>query len=100
MKKTAEEIIDKLDEKYGEDNYSILDVVNFTMKELLPEWIKIESEEDLPKDSSNYWIFRSDGRVSTIDHYEVDKKYFFPDLTATHYMPIIKPEPPKKGSEL
>lgn len=57
-------------------------------------WIKIEKGQDLPKDSSAYWIWRSDERVSSLNDYETDKKYFFPYLKATHYQPIIKPEKP------
>ncbi len=99
--KKAEEILKSMEDElritipdYIKPN--IVDAMEKYASQFQPEWIKIESEEDLPKDSSNYWIFRSDGRVSSIDHYEADKKYFFPDLTASHYMPIIKPEPPKE----
>jgi len=57
-------------------------------------WITIESEADLPKDSSAYWVWRSDERVSSLNDYESDKSYFFPYLKATHYQPIEKPLPP------
>lgn len=55
-------------------------------------WIKIESEEDLPKDSYNYWIMQSDGRVQTIKDYEDNAKYWC--VKATHYQPINKPLKP------
>lgn len=57
-------------------------------------WIKIDSEEDLPQDSSAYWVWRSDERVSSINDYNTDRSYFFPHLKATHYQPIVKPEKP------
>ncbi|WP_126654081.1 hypothetical protein [Chryseobacterium aureum] len=55
-------------------------------------WIKIESEEDLPKESCNYWIMQSDNRIQTMKEYDDNKKYF--NITATHYQPIEKPKPP------
>lgn len=57
-------------------------------------WIKILNDEQLPKDSSQYWVYRTDGRISTLNDYETDKKYMFPSIQATHYCRIIKPEPP------
>ncbi|ROI05476.1 hypothetical protein EGI16_03560 [Chryseobacterium sp. G0240] len=57
-------------------------------------WMKIESEQDLPKDSSAYWIYRTDNRISNLNDYETDKKWLLPDLKATHYQPIEKPKPP------
>lgn len=95
--KTAEEILDEnvsFRDKVKEE--FVLRAMEEYASQFQPKWIKINSEADLPKDSSNYWIFRSDGRVSSIDHYEADKKYFYPDLIATHYAPIIKPQPPKE----
>lgn len=57
-------------------------------------WIAIESEDDLPKDSYNYWVVCSNGSVKTLNDFEYYKKYIIPDLIATHYQPIIKPLPP------
>ena len=55
-------------------------------------WIKIESEDDLPKESSNYWIFQSDLRTVTMKDFYDNKKYY--GVKATHYRPIVKPKPP------
>lgn len=55
-------------------------------------WIKIESEEELPKESWNYWIMQSDNRVQTMKEYDDNKKYY--NIIATHYQPIVKPKPP------
>ncbi|MGK6342892.1 hypothetical protein ACMGDK_11670 [Chryseobacterium sp. DT-3] len=55
-------------------------------------WIKIESEEDLPEESSNYWIMQSDNRIQTMKEYDDNKKYY--NIIATHYQPIEKPKPP------
>ena len=38
-------------------------------------WIKIRSEEDLPKDSFNYHLFCNDGRYITMKDYDYYKKY-------------------------
>lgn len=98
MKKTADDIIDKLDEKYGEDNYSILDVVNFTMKELLPEWIKIESEEDLPKEYGDYIVRLKSDKVKGAAYYAESKRFYtggnINDNPVTHWMNF--PQSPKE----
>lgn len=57
-------------------------------------WISIESEDDFPKDSYNYWVVCSNGSIKTLNDFEYYKKYIIPELTITHYQPIIKPQPP------
>lgn len=57
-------------------------------------WIRIEGEEDLPKDSFNYYAFCSNGSVMTFNDFEYYKKYIIPELKVTHYQPIVKPEKP------
>lgn len=57
-------------------------------------WIRIESEEDLPKDSFNYYAFCSNGSIMTFNDFEYYKKYIIPELKVTHYQPIVKPEKP------
>ncbi|MGL6124864.1 MAG: hypothetical protein ACRC1F_00015 [Metamycoplasmataceae bacterium] len=56
------------------------------------EWIEIYKDDDLPKDSYNYWIMQSDGLIQTMKEYEENKKYWI--VNATHYQPIIKPNKP------
>ena len=55
-------------------------------------WIRIESEDDLPKESFNYWIFQSDLRAVTMKDFYDNKKYY--GVKATHYQPIEKPLKP------
>ena len=55
-------------------------------------WIRIESEDDLPKESFNYWIFQSDLRAVTMKDFYYNKKYY--GVKATHYRPIVKPLKP------
>lgn len=55
-------------------------------------WIRIESEDDLPKESFNYWIFQSDLRAVTMKDFYDNKKYY--GVKATHYRPIVKPLKP------
>lgn len=57
-------------------------------------WVKINLDDDLPKESSAYWIMRNNDTISTLNDYETDKKYMFPELKATHYQRIIKPNKP------
>lgn len=57
-------------------------------------WIRIESEEDLPKDSFNYYAFCSNGSVMTFNDFEYYKEYIIPELKVTHYQPIVKPKYP------
>ena len=60
-------------------------------------WIKIESEEDLPKESGFY--FGKDYEFGTdIMYFDFETKKW-KDLSGyiqrvTHYQPIVKPEPP------
>ena len=60
--------------------------------ELNNGWIRIESEDDLPKESFNYWIFQSDLRAVTMKDFYDNKKYY--GVKATHYRPIVKPLKP------
>ncbi len=55
-------------------------------------WIRIESEDELPKESCNYWIFQSDLRAVTMKDFYDNKKYY--GVKATHYRPIVKPLKP------
>ncbi len=58
------------------------------------QWIKIESEEDLPKDRVLCWF--NDKKDGVIDGGVASYNRQFILENATHYMPIIKPEPPKE----
>lgn len=103
MKKTAEEILD--------ENVSFRDEVKkeFVLRsmeeyasQIRPKWIKIESEEDLPKEVNGvYWVVKKGFTSPTVELKKVygalekwQKKIWIE--TYTHYMPIIKPEPPKE----
>jgi hypothetical protein len=59
-------------------------------------WVKIESEEDLPKKSGDYWVILNDGRISQYSSYDHEdilcKGYMRQQMT--HYQPIQKPKPP------
>jgi len=61
-------------------------------------WIKIESEEDLPKNEGQYFVyskidygkgFRIDIFTGRLSNTFENGKFIF-----THYRPIIKPQPP------
>ena len=58
-------------------------------------WIKIESEDDLPKEDCDCWFLNYDGKMHQIP-FTADDKRIFADLN-THYQIIIieKPLPPK-----
>lgn len=56
-------------------------------------WIKIESYQDLPKETGHYWVKR--GREIGVNYIIVPESFhscFLANLT--HYKPIEKPKPP------
>jgi len=63
-------------------------------------WIKIESEDDLPKQENNLWLLLSDGSCILGDYNIFQKKFrhrlegVCTDDEVTHYQPIEKPQPP------
>lgn len=101
MNKTAHEILDDLDRIHGVDNYSQLEIVEYTIQRFQSKWIKIESEKDLPKENDFYWVMMADGVffvaefVSHLRAFTMKGRYM-DILTVTHYAPIIKPQPPKE----
>lgn len=56
-------------------------------------WIKIESEDDLPKKGSNCYFILKNG-VSGIFVDLDDSEYLTLRNRGTHYQPIVKPKPP------
>jgi len=56
-------------------------------------WIKIESEDDLPKEDGFYWAVDSETK-DIIDRYFDTKSYDYFNQFTTHYQPIEKPKPP------
>lgn len=58
-------------------------------------WIRIESEEDLPKERGAFWTFFEGERVTmnTFNTFD-DIEFTFDNEKVTHYQPIVKPEPP------
>lgn len=63
-------------------------------------WIKIQSEEDLPKDEENldYWVMEDEQIVHAKFMHESKKWYCDIDLNLrllpSHYQPMVKPKPP------
>lgn len=64
-------------------------------------WIRIESESDLPKEDGVFWILdkklgiKSGEWKQAPDEIQHKKACKFWIERATHYQPIIKPQPPK-----
>lgn len=56
-------------------------------------WIKIESEDDLPKEFGKYWVIDRDNSKMYQREFDKSTKGFFLEYS-THYQPIQKPEPP------
>lgn len=56
-------------------------------------WIKIESEEDLPKESNGYWV-KGNNNISGIIHFENTPSWIKLWNDVTHYQPIEKPKHP------
>lgn len=66
-------------------------------------WIKIESEDDLPKDGSwaEYHVYARDGVFINNENIGIDSYWYMDDNKIkewlddyTHYQPIQKPKPP------
>ena len=55
-------------------------------------WIKINSEEDLPKFIGQYFVFNS--QKSDIYYFENNTFWKNQWKNITHYQPILKPQPP------
>jgi hypothetical protein len=56
-------------------------------------WIKIESEDDLPKENGIYWVMKKGYTYPTIDSKHPDDNSFW-IAQFTHYQQIIKPNLP------
>ncbi|MFV0197089.1 hypothetical protein OBK01_02565 [Empedobacter falsenii] len=55
-------------------------------------WIKIESEEDLPKEDCIYWVVK-DNSITEMENWEITLN-FHNKRNLTHYQPIEQPKPP------
>lgn len=58
-------------------------------------WIKIESEDDLPKKRGTFWTFIEGKEVvmNTFNTFD-DMEFTFDNGKVTHYKPLIKPNEP------
>jgi hypothetical protein len=58
-------------------------------------WIKIESENDLPKERGSFWTFIEGKEVvmNTFNTFD-DMEFTFDNGHITHYKPLIKPNNP------
>lgn len=57
-------------------------------------WIKIESENDLPKEGMTNYLVCIDNEPSIHPYNLKQLLMLFEDRMITHYQPIIKPKPP------
>lgn len=57
-------------------------------------WIKIESENDLPKENGEYWTIRKNGIMIKEHFYLSNPLNWIKYYNVTHYQPVIKPQPP------
>lgn len=58
-------------------------------------WTKIESEEDLPKETIEYWVVLESGTITKASYLDGRKVFFmFGDLKVTHYKKLNYPQPP------
>jgi hypothetical protein len=56
-------------------------------------WIKIESEDDLPKESCRMWVLGVGSTAPNIIYF-TPSQFKIIHNTCSHYQTIIKPEPP------
>jgi len=102
--KTIEEIRELSRERYGTNPFSFGGqrdgfVIGYKMcqEETDPQskWIKIESEDDLPKINDKYWIIDKSKDIEILKFDSKDENYVIIwKSQITHYQPIVKPEPP------
>ncbi len=62
-------------------------------------WIRIESEEDLPKESGEYWVYETNGAIGTRFYLSVPQKWGQHEMEikepqVSHWQPIVEPEKP------
>lgn len=62
-------------------------------------WIRIDGEEDLPKESGDYWVYEKNGAMGIRLYLSVPQKWGEYEMEieepkVTHYQPIVKPEKP------
>ncbi len=57
-------------------------------------WIKIESEADLPKEESIYYVIDSETKEIVERFYSPNEKNDYFKTYSTHYQPIVKPLKP------
>ncbi len=62
-------------------------------------WIRIESEEDLPKESGDYWVYETNGAIGIRFYMSVPQKWGNHEMEVknpqvSHWQPIVKPEKP------
>lgn len=62
-------------------------------------WIRIESEEDLPNESGDYWVYDVNRSIDIRFYMGFSKTWGNHEMEAdvpkiTHYQPIVKPKPP------
>lgn len=57
------------------------------------KWVKIESEEDLPKEDGFYWVIDSEASEVIDRYFEKGNHDFFKQFSS-HYHPVIKPNLP------
>lgn len=57
-------------------------------------WIKIESEEDLPKEGVTKYLTSSNNKVSDYPCNLFELFWLCKNGHITHYQPIVKPQPP------
>src|SRR5690606_38260945 len=68
------------------------------LQDTQPQWIKINSEADLPKEITECFVYDDDGDIGyyTFGILDDDDNEYIKENGVTHYAPMIKPQPPKE----
>ena len=77
----------ELDSEFEDRISDLQEIENELSKD---NWIKIESEKDLPMYTDNYFVFNELG--ISMRGYDMQDHNYWEDIT--HYQPIIKPNEP------
>ena len=80
----------EIDSEFSDRISDLEEIENYLSKD---KWIKIESEDDLPKEENGYWVIGNNG-LDGIMHFEKSFNWLKEWKEVTHYQPVIRPKPP------
>ena len=87
------DVVDKIDSIIQNDGFAKFRPKSLRGIENNNGWIKIESEDDLPKEDGFYWVIDSESSKVINRYFEKGNHDFFKQFSS-HYQPIVFPDLP------